>query len=289
MAVAEQLKNLTKSEFLRWCASQIGTVESPAGSNRVKYWLNTKPEWNGNAWCAAFLQSGALRGGEDMRDDFGWGPYYVPQITADAKAAGQWTQTPRAGDWIVMGNSGYSHIGVVEKVIQGAVAGSTSLIVQTIEGNTSPTSAGSQNNGGGVYRKRRTGSFVKGFIRIKYAPEAPSAPKPPSPWTVDKVKAFQKILELTQDGKWGPDTDGRALAFRDVANKDRGQTASQIRTVQRIVDTTVDGSYGPKTKAAVVAVTKQIQKILGVTQDGSWGPNTDRKFLEFRKARKLSW
>jgi len=171
MAVAEQLKNLTRSEFLTWCASQIGTVENPAGSNRVPYWLNTRPAWNGNAWCVAFLQSGALRGGEDMRDDFGWGPYYVPQITADAKAAGQWSRTGRAGDWIVMGNTGYSHIGVVEKVLSPGV-------YQTIEGNTSPTNAGSQNNGGGVYRKRRTGSFVKGFVRIKYARDHGSRPRP---------------------------------------------------------------------------------------------------------------
>lgn len=46
----------------------------------------------------------------------------------------------------------YDHVGQVEKVIRlGPV-----LIIRTLEGNTSPSDAGSQSNGGGIYRKTRT-------------------------------------------------------------------------------------------------------------------------------------
>lgn len=290
-AVAEQLKNLTKQEFLFWCASQIGTTESPAGSNRVPYWLNTKPEWNGAAWCAAFLQSGALKGGEDMRDDFGWGPYYVPQIVADAKAAGQWVLVPQAGDWVVMGNTGYSHIGVVEAVIQTGHAGTSSLIIQSIEGNTSPTNAGSQNNGDGVYRKIRSGAFVKGFVRVKYAPPAPassippalSTPKPTTRWTRADVKVLQTVLRTTPDGSWGAGTQTRAQALRAVAASSVGHNTAQVKLVQGMCNLRQDGLLGPKTRAAVAVKVKAVQKILRLTQDGNWGPGTDRTYVAFHK------
>lgn len=282
MAVAENLPNLTKAELLVWCASQIGTTESPRGSNRVPYWLNTKPEWNGSSWCAAFLISGALRCGEDMRDDFGWGPYYVPQIAADAKAAGQWFTTPQSGDWCVMGNKSYSHVGIVEKVIRSGKAGTTDLIVQTIEGNTSPTDAGSQNNGDGVYRKRRTGSYVKGFFRPKYA--APVvAPKPPAKttWTRTDIKNMQKLLEVSQDGNWGPNTRTRAQAFRAVAAESIPHNDAQIRITQEIIDVKVDGSFGPASRAALPSRVKELQSILKVKPDGNWGPATDAAYVKF--------
>lgn len=111
---------------------------------------------------------------------------------------------------------------------------------------------------------------------------APVAP-PAMEWTRSDVSDFQGILEVAKDGKWGPNTDTKATAYRCVASPLLGQTDEQERIVQAIVDVTVDGIIGTKTRAAMVGVTKSIQKILHVSQDGIWGSNTDAHFLRFRK------
>lgn len=46
----------------------------------------------------------------------------------------------------------YDHVGQIEKVISLGPL----VVIRTLEGNTSSTDAGSQSNGGGIYRKTRT-------------------------------------------------------------------------------------------------------------------------------------
>lgn len=62
-------------------------------------------------------------------------------------------------DWGAKDNS-HDHIGIVE-LNKGSY-------LQTIEGNTSPSNAGSQGNGGGVWRRTRDWSVVQAIIRPKY-------------------------------------------------------------------------------------------------------------------------
>lgn len=110
--------------------------------------------------------------------------------------------------------------------------------------------------------------------------------RPPTWWhhdfSVDEVRSFQRLLETTDDGKWGANTDVRAMAFRAVASPKVQASPSQIRLVQYIVDVTPDEIAGPITMAAVKAHTKLAQKIFHVTQDGIWGANTEAHFQDFR-------
>ena len=62
-------------------------------------------------------------------------------------------------DWGAKDNS-HDHIGIVEANRGG--------YIQTIEGNTSPSNAGSQGNGGGVWRRTRDWSVVQAIIRPNY-------------------------------------------------------------------------------------------------------------------------
>lgn len=93
-------------------------------------------------------------------------------------------------DWPTVAG-GNDHTGIVELNRGG--------YIQTIEGNTSPGSAGSQGNGGGVYRRTRDWSVVQAVIRPAYDGEP--APKPvPKPHD-DKIAV---------DGFWGEDTTSKA-------------------------------------------------------------------------------
>ena len=67
-------------------------------------------------------------------------------------------------DWGAKDNS-HDHIGIVEANRGG--------YIQTIEGNTSPSNAGSQGNGGGVWRRTRDWSVVQDVIRPVYTGDKP--------------------------------------------------------------------------------------------------------------------
>ena len=145
-------------------AAEIGGgKETPPGSNKTTYWAEVYPEANrlgGWAWCAGFLTAIYLRQGVDLRRIFSW-PYYCPTIEAEARRKGFWTNTPRPGDLVLYGGAGQPspHIGIFERWSGG--------YVQAIEGNTSPGSAGSQDDGGGVYRRLRPTSWVHGFVDMR--------------------------------------------------------------------------------------------------------------------------
>src|SRR5690606_31668374 len=138
------------------------------------------------------------------------------------------------------------HVGIVEKVISSGV--------QTIEGNTSGGSSGSQSNGGGVYRRTRTSSIV-GFGHPAYssteggivtpALPAPSAPAPSS--------SNWPLLRRGSKGEYVKQLQARLNAW--------------FPTYSRLV---VDGDFGPATEAVV----KEFQRRSGLTADGIVGPLT---------------
>ncbi len=138
------------AELLKIAAGELGTKESPAGSNRTKYgqWYG----WNGVPWCMIFVQWCFQQAGTPL-----------PCRTASCSALLRWYQAnqrervvsqPRPGDIAIYR---FGHTGIVEHA-----AGSSAT---AIEGNTSPGEAGSQSNGGGVFRRTRTLSAALAYIR----------------------------------------------------------------------------------------------------------------------------
>lgn len=130
--------------------AELGTTESPAGSNRTKYgkWMGL----DGQPWCMSFVQWCFAQAGRPL-----------PCKTGSCSALLHWyqanqpdrvTQTPQPGDIVIYS---FGHTGIVE-----SAAGST---FTAIEGNTSPGATGSQDNGGGVYRRTRGRSTVTACIR----------------------------------------------------------------------------------------------------------------------------
>lgn len=153
----------TANELLRIAARELGTKESPAGSNRVKYntdYYGSAVSGSAYPWCAVFVWWVCKHAG-----------VYLPVKTASctvlmayAKSAGMWVKKNyRPGDLCIYdwnGDGKPDHIGIVY-----SVSGNT---VIAIEGNTA---VGNDSNGGQVMRRDRRLSQILGAVRPKYDEE----------------------------------------------------------------------------------------------------------------------
>lgn len=129
---------------------ELGSTESPAGSNRTKYgkWMGL----DGQPWCMSFVQWCFAQAGHPL-----------PFRTGSCNALLEWYKQnrpecvvtiPQPCDVIIYN---FGHTGIVESVPSGKIT--------AIEGNTSAGASGSQDNGGGVFRRTRSKSLVKAYIR----------------------------------------------------------------------------------------------------------------------------
>ncbi len=183
---------MTAEKVLAIATAELGTRESPANSNRVKYntWYYGR-EVSGAAypWCMVFVQWVFAQSGVKL-----------PVKTAScgalmnaAKKAGQWVgKDYRPGDVVIYdfpGGAATDHTGIIEKVTASGVV--------AIEGNTSQ--AGSQSNGGQVCRKTRPYKQVVGAVRPDYQKEDKYMDNIPSPAHKEGVEWAKKNGILTGD------------------------------------------------------------------------------------------
>ena len=175
---------------------------------------------------------------------------YVPWILDAGYENGTmvYNEDAQPGDLVMFdwgGDGVADHIGIVEEnhPDEGWM--------QTIEGNTSSGTSGSQSNGGGVYRRARSYSSIIGISRPWYGvdeepgePEAPAEPTPeeieqarvdglpealkkysdlyPSEWYIACVNSAveQGLMRGTSDSTFEPyETLTRAMAIAVIANK----------------------------------------------------------------------
>lgn len=180
MATARQLLDIARAE--------LGTKESPAGSNQVKYasWYGLP----GQPWCVMFVMWVFAQAGVAL-----------PTRTASctllmnaAKAAGSWvTSDYRPGDVVIYdwGSDGVpDHCGIVSAVLSGGV--------RAIEGNTA---VGNDSDGGEVMRRERKTSQILGAVRPLYEKED-TMDNTPSPAHKESVEwaVKQGILQGNAEG-----------------------------------------------------------------------------------------
>lgn len=279
-------------------AGEIGYSRWTDKLRGTKYARETQPAlwprdpWllaNGIAFCDIFLtwvfwKAGALDilpGRQSFNTDY--------RANAGRNAGALVTRAQaRPGDVLVFdwnrATQATNHVGILEKV---TAAGNP----QSIEGNTSPGSSGSQGNGGGVYRRVRRWDQVRYIIRPDWAKLAPSIPSggasapEAKPATSDLVvdgklgpataKRIQKWLKVTQDGVIGPAT---IKAWQrghgtPVDGKITGQgTAARPACPAIRRDCLIEGSGGSRLIRAVQAATG----LTGKRVDGKLGPDTVR-------------
>lgn len=183
----------------------------------------------------------------------------------------------REGDLLVFdwnGDGIADHIGFLEKKLANG-------LLQTIEGNTSPGTAGSQSNGGGVYRRYRNPAKVIAVI-APYYDDAPAPARPVKPARLVEdgiggpatIDAAQYVYGTPRDGKitgqWQPNA-GAFPALAAVSFSPKGEGSTLVRKMQYWIGVPQDGLLGP-------ATVKALQQALKVPADGILGPQTMRAF-----------
>lgn len=247
----------TREQTLQEAASHLGyrekhTRQHPKG-NVTKFWAALKPEYQGSPWCAAFVNYCLHQGGIDALLTGPPLPYYTPSMEAWAKKTGRWIESRhgKPGDVLIFTEQSTIHTGFLEKQ-RGANA------VQTLEGNTASGNRGSQANGGGVYRRVRARSWVRGCIDMSdfytLHPDPPTGV--PKPLDVDgeygprSVDALQWYLRVDRDGAMDR-MDVRAMQTWLGRPRTGRLDREDVRALQRKVGADVDGEWGPNTTGGV--------------------------------------
>jgi hypothetical protein len=156
MTGAERLLGVARKE--------LGTKESPAGSNRVKYntaYYGREVSGDSYPWCCVFLWWCFREAGLAQLFCGGGKTASCGALANWAKRNGRFVAKDyQSGDLVFLRFSGTAiqHIGALEQVNRDG-----SLI--TIEGNTG---AGSDANGGEVQRRTRALRYVAGAFRPEY-------------------------------------------------------------------------------------------------------------------------
>lgn len=163
----EAKRSTPQKRVVKAAYSFVGVTEHPAGSNRGPVVSKFQKPFgvDGVFWCGAFV-------GYLLRE-YGGIPVnsrilYVPYIISDAKNGTNGfkktvpLQDIQPGDVLcfdfgVSSDTG-EHVGI-------AVSRPVNGMVETIEGNTSSGSAGSQSNGGGVFHRSRPLSSIVAACR----------------------------------------------------------------------------------------------------------------------------
>jgi hypothetical protein len=253
----------TAQQALDLARQHIGYVEGPR-NNETKFgaWSG----YNFQPWCGSFVNWIFHNTGTGGEPSVVWTPGGAASYKSKGRLISRNSGDVRPGDviffdWGGSQNTGATdHVGLVEAVLPDGR-------IQTIEGNTSPTDAGSQSNGGGVYRRIRPRGVVVGFGRPNYAADNNNPYNPSSNVDWGKLRKFiaaalqneLKAVGTLQKGSRGP----QVVALQKALNLISGAALVE------------DGDFGNSTHAAVVA----FQKFFKLASDGVVGPQTKTMLL----------
>ena len=165
-----------RGRALRWLSTNRGATENPAGSNTDKgpiraaqIRLGAGDKYLvGQPWCGTWAGNALMAGGVKNVDGRIAGVAWIEDQARARKAPFRgWTSDSRQvlrGDLVVLFGYGI-HVGVVRNC-RWAVRKLGYIV--TDEGNTSSGNSGSQDNGGGSYRRLRKLTDVHGYALVDY-------------------------------------------------------------------------------------------------------------------------
>lgn len=265
MAGAYDVLRIASEEigYNRWTDPQAGTKYGRwyAQKTGAPYYGTS-----GVPYCAMYVSWVLDRAGQQVA---GFPSAYCPSILNTTRNAGLVLSNKRnaqAGDLVLFNWDGglVDHIGIVEK--------NYGSYIQTIEGNTSTGTAGSQGNGGRVARRTRSWNVVAAVIRPRY--NTPPTQNAMGALAVDGSLGQHSVSKLQQ--VLGTSIDG-VISGQSKVNKQytpalysvtyEGGGSQAIKALQQRLGVSIDGHLGKQTITAW-------QKRLGVSIDGSLGAQT---------------
>ena len=295
---------MSRKTIIETAASQNGTKESPANSNKTKY-----GEWyglNGVKWCAIFVSWVYDHAGNPLGFIETAKGYQSCQGGYNFwKVGKQLTNEPQAGDIVLFdwdGNGVCDHTGIFDSWTDA-----TKITFFSWEGNTA---VGNNSDGGMVMRRQRNRSMVRAFV-------SPSVLDNPSPPIVDNnmkkgdrgsnVSSMQRMLHnlnyvITVDGFFGDETEKIIKQFQ----KDHGLTvtgevtpallgAIQGQASEPDIPTKkfTTGSYLRKGNSGAAVLTLQTAlNVAGtnpkLTEDGVFDNATVTALKNFQKIKNLT-
>ena len=254
----------TAHRVLAIARDEIGTTESPPGSNVVKY-----SRWypmSGSPWCAMFVSW--------VLDQAGITAYkhaYTPTGADMFRRQDRWfTAHPEPGDLVYYDfppPERIEHVGFV-------VRENDDRSITTIEGNTTSGDQGSQSNGGGVFLRHRTPDLVVGYGRPPYdGAEPPERPEK----TFKRKGSFGLGDEGSDIRIWQRQLNAVAEAELDVTGEFDESTLRATRSFQQEHGLEVDGEVGPLTLSAMEQEYRRVKGVEGdrpptleLYDDGPW-------------------
>lgn len=234
---------LPGSEAGRWMAEKTGEP-----------WL-AGPSWS-IWWCMCYASMCVYEAGGQLPG----GPSYNCQYTVNAaRREGRLVDKSdtQPGDLAMFDWDGgrVDHVGIIERVYSWGV--------QTIEGNTSPGTRGSQRAGNGTYRRTRSWVDVKYVVRPYYPQDNGTRP----------ASRSDKPAKLDVDGWWGSDTT-RGLQYIN-RHKPDGVVSSQPVSNKRFFTAATTGwEWVPDAQAEGSQIIATLQRAFKVDPDGFAGGDT---------------
>lgn len=167
---------MSLSKVLEIARGELGVTESPPGSNRVKYWQDYDPAYQGQPWCVGAQwwffwkagESAAFFGGAKTASCGKLLRFYkenYQNVPVREIAVGD------LGFFNFSGGVAPEHCGLITHVER---SGGSILYVKSIEGNTyAEGGSGDDSNGGCVAERTRYPRNIVGVARPKYKEEEP--------------------------------------------------------------------------------------------------------------------
>lgn len=209
---------MTAERILELARGELGVMESPAGSNKVKY--NTEYGGGPKAWCCVFVWWLFKEAGAAELFFNGAKTAYAPALLTYHKKMGQAVSGDyQPGDIIFFdfnGNGTADHVGVCESW--------DGTNITTIDGNTGE---GNEANGGCVLPRKRHKKFICGAYRPAYEEEA----------TVDQ-KLFDALMadwlarqSERPESPWGKMPEAKRMGITDGTRPQSFATREEVATM----------------------------------------------------------